>query len=97
MKFLFESIFLVFVGAAIFFYGAAERPITRSSEGRVARVAQEMLDSGDWIVPHLNGAVRKEKPPLSSWAVALTARAFGSSKVTPLHAYIPTEIGRAHV
>jgi len=90
MKFLFEALFLVFVGGAIFFYGAAERPITRSSEGRVARVAQEMLDSGDWIVPHLNGAVRKEKPPLSSWAVALTARALGAKKVTPLHAYIPT-------
>lgn len=90
MKFLFEALFLVFVGGAIFFYGAAERPITRSSEGRVARVAQEMLNSGDWIVPHLNGVVRKEKPPLSSWAVALTARMMGSNKVTPLHAYIPT-------
>jgi len=90
MKFLFEALFLTFVGGVIFFYGAAERPITRSSEGRVARVAQEMLDTGEWIVPRLNGAVRKEKPPLSSWAVALTARAFGSNKVTPLHAYIPT-------
>src|SRR4051812_33065696 len=75
--------------ALLIFIGVSTRPITRSSEGRVARVAQEMLETGDWIVPHLNGEVRKEKPPLSSWAVAGLVKISGAERVDAIHAFIP--------
>lgn len=80
---------IAFCGALIAFVGAGSRPLTRSSEGRVARVAQEMLEDGDWVVPHLNGAVRLEKPPFSSWLVAGVAVLAGAPRVEPWHAYLP--------
>lgn len=41
------------------------------NEGRYAEVAREMLRTGDWITPHLNGAVFLNKPPLVFWLTAL--------------------------
>lgn len=48
--------------------GRAE--VTGPFEGRVAATAREMLASGDWIVPHLNGTPRLQKPPLPYWCTA---------------------------
>src|SRR5690242_9628864 len=88
-----DALFLALCGTLLVFYGVTERPLTRSSEGRVARVAQEMLDDGDWIVPHLNGVVRLEKPPFSSWLVALVTKFGGDAKdVQPWQAYVPPGI-----
>jgi 4-amino-4-deoxy-L-arabinose transferase-like glycosyltransferase len=93
-----DALFLALCGTLLVFYGVTQRPLTRSSEGRVARVAQEILDDGDWIVPHLNGNVRLEKPPFSSWLVALTTKwttapnANGTIDVKPWHAYVPPGI-----
>jgi len=42
----------------------------------VSVAAREMLQSGDWVVPTLNGAPRLNKTPLSYWLVA------GFSKIT---------------
>ena len=84
-----DAIFIVFCTGLIVFIGVTERPLERSSEGRVARVAQEMLEDGDWIVPHLNGGARLEKPPLSSWLVALTSQFSGAERVEPWHAFVP--------
>jgi 4-amino-4-deoxy-L-arabinose transferase-like glycosyltransferase len=83
-----ELLFIAICTALLAFLGVSGRPLTRSSEGRVARVAQEMIESGDWVVPHLNGEIRREKPPLSSWIVALTAQASGAERVSALHAFI---------
>jgi len=74
---------------ALVFVGVRQRHLLDSSEGRVARVAQEMIERRDWVMPHLNGEVRKEKPAFSSWCVALVALAGGSEEVQPLHAFIP--------
>lgn len=74
--------------AVIVFYGLGVRGLDRSSEGRVAQVAQEMRETGDWIVPHLNGNVRKEKPPLSSWLVAGISLLAGTPRVEAWHAFV---------
>lgn len=39
-------------------------------EPRYAQVAREMLQSGDFLVPTLNGEPYKEKPPLMFWLAA---------------------------
>jgi 4-amino-4-deoxy-L-arabinose transferase-like glycosyltransferase len=49
----------------------------RSSEERCYAVVGEMLSSGDWLLPRLNGAVRLQKPPLFYWAAAATAELAG--------------------
>jgi 4-amino-4-deoxy-L-arabinose transferase-like glycosyltransferase len=44
-------------------------PVSRTQEARVLQTAREML-GGDWIIPHLNGELRLEKPPLAYWLAA---------------------------
>jgi 4-amino-4-deoxy-L-arabinose transferase-like glycosyltransferase len=43
-------------------------------EARPALVARQMLETRDWLVPHIGGRVYVEKPPLFSWMVALASR-----------------------
>ncbi|MCW8133426.1 MAG: glycosyltransferase family 39 protein [Planctomycetota bacterium] len=73
----------------LFFHNIAHREIRRPSEGRVARVAQEILDTGDWVVPHLNGQPRLQKPPMSSWLVAICTKLSGHPEVTVQDALVP--------
>lgn len=40
-------------------------------EGYVAECAQEMLDTGDWLIPRVSGVPYLEKPPMAYWAVAV--------------------------
>jgi len=47
-----------------------------------------MLVTGEWIVPHLNGEVYPEKPPLYFWLVALLSKLGG--EVTESTARIPS-------
>jgi 4-amino-4-deoxy-L-arabinose transferase-like glycosyltransferase len=46
--------------------------VGRTQEARVLEGAREMLGDGlsGWMVPHLNGHVRLEKPPLAYWMAA---------------------------
>lgn len=49
----------------------------RGEEPRRANVAREMVDSGDWFVPRLQGAPFLTRPPLHAWAIAVSAWATG--------------------
>jgi 4-amino-4-deoxy-L-arabinose transferase-like glycosyltransferase len=46
-------------------------------EGRYAEVPREMVASGDWITPRLDGIKYFEKPALQYWATAAAYRLFG--------------------
>ena len=46
------------------------RPLLLPDEGRYAGVAWEMLRSGDWLTPTLNGLPYFHKPPLFYWLTA---------------------------
>lgn len=50
------------------------------NEGRYAEVAREMLQTGDWITPHLNGEVFLNKPPLVFWLTAVGFLAGGMTE-----------------
>lgn len=50
-------------------------------EARVLETGREMLELGDWLVPHFTGAVRLEKPPLPYWSSALAYLLAGAPSV----------------
>jgi 4-amino-4-deoxy-L-arabinose transferase-like glycosyltransferase len=71
-------IFLAVVTALLFL----ELPgswLFEPDEARYAEIPREMLASGNWLVPKLNGVDYFEKPPLTYWANAVSIAAFGRS------------------
>jgi 4-amino-4-deoxy-L-arabinose transferase-like glycosyltransferase len=65
--------------ALAWFACAGTRDLFNSDEARYAEIAREMVASGDWVTPHLNGYKYLEKPPLQYWATAAAFEAFGMS------------------
>ncbi|HEO70026.1 MAG TPA: glycosyltransferase family 39 protein, partial [Candidatus Hydrogenedentes bacterium] len=59
-------------------------------EPRFAEVAREMIQSGDFLVPRVNGEPYLEKPPLLFWAIAAASAPFG--EVTSVSARLPSII-----
>ena len=53
------------------------RPLLVPDEGRYVGVAWEMLRSGNWITPTLNGFPYFHKPPLFYWITAAGLQLFG--------------------
>ncbi|MCZ7651285.1 MAG: glycosyltransferase family 39 protein [Thermoanaerobaculia bacterium] len=65
-----ERLLVAVLALAIFLPGIAARDLWNPDEPRYAQVAREMLESGEFLVPHLNGRIYSEKPPLQFWAIA---------------------------
>jgi 4-amino-4-deoxy-L-arabinose transferase-like glycosyltransferase len=73
------AVFLL-VFAFAWFANLGQRDLFNTDEGRYAEIAREMVASGDWLTPRLNGLKYFEKPPLQYWATAATFEAFGQSE-----------------
>ena len=56
------------------------RPLANPDEGRYSEISREMVVSGDWVTPRLNGIKYFEKPPLQYWATAAAFEAFGMNE-----------------
>ena len=61
----------------IWFYLLGNRTLVPTDEGRYAEMAREMLVTGDWITPRLDGIKYFEKPPLQAWMNVITFELFG--------------------
>ena len=59
-----------------------------SDEPRYAQIAREMLETGQYIVPHLNGEIYPAKPPLFFWLMTLAAAPSGD--VSAFEARLPS-------
>jgi 4-amino-4-deoxy-L-arabinose transferase-like glycosyltransferase len=68
---------LMLVLAIGWFATIGVRPLWRADESRYAEISREMVASGDWVTPRLNGFKYFEKPPLQYWTTALAFEAFG--------------------
>jgi 4-amino-4-deoxy-L-arabinose transferase-like glycosyltransferase len=55
-------------------------PLLDPDEGLHASIAQEMIESGDWVVPHFRGEAFLDKPILYFWCQALSLRSFGMNE-----------------
>ena len=71
---------LAALAVALWFALLPLRPLFNPDEGRYAEIPREMLAGGDWLIPHLNGIVYIEKPPLQYWATAAALRVFGNNE-----------------
>ena len=56
------------------------RDLWDPDETRYAAVAQAMMRTGEWIVPHLSGRIYGEKPPLPFWLMAAGFKLLGTGE-----------------
>jgi 4-amino-4-deoxy-L-arabinose transferase-like glycosyltransferase len=72
---------LVLFAALLVLYGLGNStlPLIDRDEPRFAEASREMLQSGDWIIPRVNGENRFDKPPLIYWCQAGAMRLFGQN------------------
>ncbi|WP_347558500.1 glycosyltransferase family 39 protein [Robbsia sp. KACC 23696] len=68
---------LLIAFAVVWFAPLDLRHVVPNDEGRYAEMAREMFVTGDWVTPRYNGYKYFEKPPLQTWANALTYAWFG--------------------
>ena len=73
------ALWLVAVLFAALWFGTLEyRKLVKPDEGRYGEIPREMVATGDWLTPRLNGIKYFEKPPLQYWATAAGYKAFGA-------------------
>lgn len=63
----------------VLFWGImlGSRPLATPDEGRYVEIPREMVATGDWVTPRLNGVRYFEKPPLFYWVEAAFLKTFG--------------------
>lgn len=72
---------LILLGLALLIYvgNAAHPALLDDADGGHAVASQEMVQTGDWVVLHINGVRWMEKPPLHYWLVAVSYLLLGES------------------
>src|SRR6202162_4990489 len=63
--------------ALAWFCNLGYRHLVKPDEGRYAEIPREMVVSGDWLTPRLNGYKYFEKPALQYWITAAAYSIFG--------------------
>lgn len=73
------GILMLIIGVA-YFATLGMIPLFTPDEGRYAEISREMLATHQYIIPHLDGVIYFEKPPLIYWLVAFFEHTFGYSE-----------------
>ena len=63
--------------AAVSLFGNLDYPLFEPDEVRNAQLAMNVLQSGEWFALELQGQPYWNKPPLQTWAIALSYQWFG--------------------
>ena len=72
-----DVLFLTAFLGGLFFFMIGDRPLSAPDEGRYTEIAREMVATGDYVTPRLNGVKYFEKPPLMYWMTALSLKVAG--------------------
>src|SRR5207253_10779497 len=71
---------LLFLGCIIFhMVGTWSLPLIDRDEPRFAEASREMIERGDYVVPHFNNQLRLDKPPLAYCAQVASCQIFGQN------------------
>ncbi|MBY0576744.1 MAG: glycosyltransferase family 39 protein [Gallionellaceae bacterium] len=82
-RILTKPVWLLLIAIALIWFSNLEyRTLIKPDEGRYAEIPREMVASGDWTTPRLNGLKYFEKPPLQYWATATAYTVFGEHQWT---------------
>lgn len=82
---------LVFlIASLLLFWKLGGHDLWAPDEPYFAEGAREMVVDGQWVVPHVNGVVTTDKPPLFFWSIA--GLSLLSGKVTPWTARLPSAL-----
>ena len=88
----FAILFWLLIAIRMFFNGVL--PLMDKTEARYGEIARIMSETGNWTTPQIDyGIPFWGKPPLSTWASALSISAFGSALY--LLAFSRTPINRS--
>ncbi|MCF8465951.1 MAG: glycosyltransferase family 39 protein [Sneathiella sp.] len=69
------------IGLLLFFLiGLGAHPYGVPSEARYIEIPHQMVQTGDWVTPRLNGVKYFEKPPLFYWIQAAQIELFGTGE-----------------
>jgi len=75
-----QILLLLIVALSIAFGFQGSRGIYAPDEGYYVSVAQEMNDSGDYLVPRSHLQPWLDKPPFNSWGIAVGMRLLGQNE-----------------
>ena len=70
-------LFFALLLVCFFSYEMGNRPFASPDEGRYVEIPREMIVSGDYVTPKLNGLNYFEKPPLLYWMQSAVANVCG--------------------
>jgi len=76
------GVLLVLLCLSVYLPGFTSTPAIDRDESRFAQASRQMLESGDYIVPRVQGKPRLNKPPLIYWLQSASAWTFTAGDVT---------------
>ncbi|HEY8748345.1 MAG TPA: glycosyltransferase family 39 protein [Tepidisphaeraceae bacterium] len=74
-----KVILLIIAAAGVYLVGNGRTSLFDRDEPRYAQCSRQMLQSGDWVVPHLYDKIRAAKPPGIYWCQATAMKLFGDN------------------
>src|SRR4051812_22341595 len=70
---------IIICAAALYLLGNGSVSLWDRDEPRYAQTSRQMLQSGDWVVPHLLDEVREKKPVFIYWCQAAAMKLLGEN------------------
>ncbi|API87272.1 ArnT family glycosyltransferase [Francisella uliginis] len=76
-SYAYDILILLVIYAIYFIVFLGHRHLSIPDEGRYPEIAREMLSTGNWVTPLINGVPFLDKPPLYYWMEATSMHFFG--------------------
>src|SRR5256714_12041347 len=72
-------VIFILSAACLYLIGNGQVSLWDRDEPRYAQTSRQMLQSGDWVVPHFLGEIRTAKPPFIYWCQATAMKLLGDT------------------